>query len=238
MSEFTASTPTAPARRIAPAPAQAGQPASPARDAQRGEKITMLTAYDATFAAVADSAGVDAAGRRLARHGLPGPLEHGRRHARDHVLPHRERHARPAPRPGHGLVVADLPFGSYHESRERAIRSASALMHAGAHGRNSRAAAGPPRPWPSWSARHPGLRPPRPDASDRMRSAATACRGRSESDAQRLKRDALALQDAGADMVVLEMVPAAHWRRADRRAAALPHDRHRFRRRHRWPGCS
>ena len=61
----------------------------------QGEKIVVLTAYDASFAAQADAAGVDvAARRRFARHGRAGTCEHAAGHARRHGLSHGRRRAR------------------------------------------------------------------------------------------------------------------------------------------------
>ncbi|MFM2262561.1 MAG: hypothetical protein RI959_1237, partial [Pseudomonadota bacterium] len=104
----------------------------------------------------------------------------------------------------------DLPFGSYQESKEQAIRSASALMHAGAHMVKLEGGG-----WTTETVRflvergipvcaHLGLTPQTVHALGGYR-----VQGRSESEAQRMKTEALALQEAGASMVVLEMVPAA-----------------------------
>ena len=100
----------------------------------RGEKITMLTAYDATFAAVADAAGVDCilVGDSLGMvcQGLPSTvgvsLETMRYHTESVVRGLRRVQ-------GTAWVIGDLPFGTYHESREQALRSAMVLMQAGAH---------------------------------------------------------------------------------------------------------
>ena len=101
---------------------------------EAGEKITMLTAYDATFAAVADAAGVECilVGDSLGMvcQGLPSTVGV----QLDTMAYHTESVTRGLHRvQGTAWVVADLPFGSYHESREQALRSASRLMQAGAH---------------------------------------------------------------------------------------------------------
>jgi 3-methyl-2-oxobutanoate hydroxymethyltransferase len=100
---------------------------------QSGEKITMLTAYDATFAAVADAAGIETilVGDSLGMvcQGLSSTvgvsLETMRYHTESVVRGLRRVQ-------GTAWVIGDLPFGSYHESREQALRSAAVLMQAGA----------------------------------------------------------------------------------------------------------
>jgi len=101
---------------------------------QHGEKITMLTAYDATFAAVADAAGIECilVGDSLGMvcQGLTSTvgvsLETMRHHTECVANGLRRSQAT-------AWLIGDLPFGSYHESREQAFRSASVLMQAGAH---------------------------------------------------------------------------------------------------------
>ena len=100
----------------------------------RGEKIAMITAYDATFAAVADAAGIEVilVGDSLGMvcqglHTTVGvTLEHMRYHTE--TVARGLRRAQ-----GTAWLIGDLPFGSYQESKEQAIRSASVLMQAGAH---------------------------------------------------------------------------------------------------------
>jgi 3-methyl-2-oxobutanoate hydroxymethyltransferase len=101
---------------------------------ERGEKITMLTAYDATFAAVADAAGVECilVGDSLGMvcQGLPSTVGVSLETMRYHT----ESVARGVQRvQGTTWIIGDLPFGTYHESREQALRSATVLMQAGAH---------------------------------------------------------------------------------------------------------
>ena len=100
----------------------------------RGEKITMLTAYDATFAAVADAAGVECilVGDSLGMvcqglHSTAGVSLDTMRYHTESVVRGLRRVQ------GTAWVIGDLPFGSYHESREQALRSAMVLMQAGAH---------------------------------------------------------------------------------------------------------
>ncbi|MBT0568861.1 3-methyl-2-oxobutanoate hydroxymethyltransferase [Curvibacter sp. CHRR-16] len=178
---------------------------------QRGEKITMLTAYDATFAAVADAAGVETilVGDSLGmvcqgRHATVGVTL-------EDMAYHTESVARGLRRAqGTAWLVADLPFGSYQESKEQAIRSANALMRAGAHMVKLEGG--------GWTTdvvhflvergipvcAHLGLTPQTVHSLGGYR-----VQGRNDADAQQLRQHALALQDAGATMVVLEMVPAA-----------------------------
>ncbi len=101
---------------------------------EAGEKITMLTAYDATFAAVADAAGVECilVGDSLGMvcQGLPSTVGV----TLETMAYHTASVARGLQRvQGTAWLVADLPYGSYAESREQALRSACALMQAGAH---------------------------------------------------------------------------------------------------------
>ncbi|MCX8521970.1 MAG: 3-methyl-2-oxobutanoate hydroxymethyltransferase, partial [Rhodoferax sp.] len=100
----------------------------------RGEKICMLTAYDATFAAVADAAGVETilVGDSLGMvcQGLVSTVGV----SLETMCYHTASVTRGLYRAqATAWVIGDLPFGSYHESRDQAMRSASALMQAGAH---------------------------------------------------------------------------------------------------------
>lgn len=175
----------------------------------RGEKITMLTAYDATFAAIADAAGVECilVGDSLGmvcqgRHSTVGvKLED--------MAYHTESVARGLRRAqGTAWLIGDLPFGSYQESKEQAIRSASVIMQAGAHMVKLEGG--------GWTTEvvqflvqrgipvcaHLGLTPQTVHALGGYR-----VQGRGDA-AEVMKKHALELQDAGAAMVVLEMVPA------------------------------
>lgn len=173
---------------------------------EEGRKIAMLTCYDASFAALLERAGVDmlligdSLGNVLQgqRSTLPVTLEH--------MAYHTECVVRGCHRP---FVVADLPFGSYHESREQAMRSAARLMAAGAQMVKLEGGVfmadtvhflverGVP------VCAHIGLTPQAVNQLGGYR-----VQGRGEDGAQRLKNDALALEQAGAAMIVLEMVPA------------------------------
>ena len=176
-----------------------------------GEKITMLTAYDATLAAVADAAGVECllVGDSLGMvcQGLPSTVGV----TLDTMRQHTESVARGLHRvQGTAWLIADLPFGSYHESPEQALRSATVLMQAGAHMVKLEGGG-----WTAPTVRflvergipvcaHLGLTPQTVHALGGYR-----VQGRSDAAADTLRRHALELQDAGAAMLVLEMVPAA-----------------------------
>ena len=96
----------------------------------QGDKITMLTSYDATFARLSDECGVDCllVGDSLgmlvqgASSTVPVTLEQMVYHTRCVAQGNRT-----------AWVVGDLPFGSYQEGKEQALRSSVALMQAGAH---------------------------------------------------------------------------------------------------------
>jgi len=176
----------------------------------RGEKITMLTAYDATFAAVADAAGVECilVGDSLGMvcqglHSTVGVSLEDMRYHTESV----SRGIRRAQ--GTAWVIADLPFGTYQESKEQAFRSAAVLMQAGAH--MIKLDGG------GWTTEvvhflvqrgipvcaHLGLTPQTVHALGGYR-----VQGKSDASAELLTQEAHALQEAGASMMVLEMVPA------------------------------
>lgn len=176
----------------------------------RGDKITMLTAYDATYAAVADAAGVECilVGDSLGMvcQGLTSTvgvtLESMRYHVQS-VVRGLERAQ------GRAWVIGDLPFGSYQASREEALLSATVLMQAGAQMVKLEGGG-----WTTDTVHflvergipvcaHLGLTPQTVHALGGYR-----VQGRHEDGAAQLTAHALELQDAGASMVVLEMVPA------------------------------
>lgn len=189
---------------------------------EAGEKIAMLTAYDATFAAVADAAGVECllVGDSLGMvcQGLPTTVGV----TLDTMRYHTESVARGLHRvQATAWLIADLPFGSYHESPEQAFASASVLMQAGAHMVKLEGGG-----WTAPTVRflvergipvcaHLGLTPQTVHALGGYR-----VQGRGDAAAQTLRQHALELQDAGAAMLVLEMVPAAL---AAALTAELPH---------------
>jgi len=173
---------------------------------QEGRKITMLTAYDASFAALCERNGVDTllVGDSLGnvvqgqKSTLPVTMEH--------MVYHTECVARSCQR---AWLITDLPFASYQESPAQAMRNAARLMAAGAQmvkleGGEYMAETvrflverGVP------VCAHIGLTPQSVHQLGGYR-----VQGKGEAAAAQMKRDALALEQAGAAMVVLEMVPA------------------------------
>jgi 3-methyl-2-oxobutanoate hydroxymethyltransferase len=111
---------------------------------------------------------------------------------------------------GTAWLIGDLPFGSYHESKEQALRSASVLMQAGAHMVKLEGGG-----WTTDTVRflvergipvcaHLGLTPQTVHALGGYR-----VQGKTDEAAATMKKHALELQHAGAAMLVLEMVPHA-----------------------------
>lgn len=179
-----------------------------ARKKRRGERISMLTAYDFSFARIFDTAGIDVL---LVGDSLGNVVQ-----GRDTTLPvtldetiyHTRMVVRGAQR---ALVVGDMPFGSYQVSAEDAVRNAVRLVkEGGAHavklegGEDVReatsriVAAGIP------VMGHVGLTPQSVHAMGGFR-----VQGRGETGRKRVLADARAVQDAGAFAVVLEGMPAA-----------------------------
>ncbi len=172
-----------------------------------GEKVVMFTCYDASFARLLDGAGVDSI---LIGDSLGNVIQ-----GHDTTLPvtiadiayHTACVKRGCDRP---FIIADMPFGSYQESPEQAFRNAVTLMAAGAQmvkiegGREMAATVeflvqrGIP------VCGHIGLTPQSVHVLGGFK-----VQGKTDAAAQRLKDDALALQQAGATMIVLEAIPAA-----------------------------
>ncbi|ATE59209.1 3-methyl-2-oxobutanoate hydroxymethyltransferase [Thauera sinica] len=171
-----------------------------------GRKIAMLTAYDRSFAALCGRAGVDAV---LVGDSLGNVLQ-GQKSTLPVTLEHMAYHTECVARAdGRAFVITDMPFGSYHENREQAMRSAARLMAAGAQmvkleGGEFMADTirflverGVP------VCAHIGLTPQSVHQLGGYR-----VQGRGEEGAARLRADALALEQAGAALMVMEMVPA------------------------------
>ena len=177
-----------------------------ARAKAEGIPLTMLTAYDALTAPILEAAGVDmlligdSLGNVILGHSstLPVTLEDMERAT-----------AAVARSTSRVMIVADLPFGTYEDSPEHAFASATRLMKAGAHavkleGGEARAhiiaaltAAGIP------VCAHLGYTP---QSENTLGGPRMQGRG---AGADQLRRDSLAVQEAGAFAVVFEMVPAA-----------------------------
>jgi 3-methyl-2-oxobutanoate hydroxymethyltransferase len=174
---------------------------------ERGEPIAMLTCYDASFAHLLDQCGVDSVliGDSLGMvvQGLDSTLPV----TIDEVAYHTRCVARGIKR---AWIIADMPFGSYQSDQPTAIDNAVLLMRSGAQMVKLEGGA-----WlaPTVAAlvergipvcAHLGLTPQSVHALGGYRVQA-----RSEADAELLLADARALQEAGAAMLVLEMIPAA-----------------------------
>lgn len=171
-----------------------------------GDKIAMLTAYDATFAALLDECGVDcmlvgdSLGMVVQGHASTVPV------SMEAMVYHTQCVAR-ANR--HAWIIGDLPFGSYQESVEQALRSSVALMQAGAHMVKLEGGG-----WTVPAVRclvergipvcaHLGLTPQSVHALGGYR-----IQGRNAESARTLLAHAKELHDAGAAMMVLELMPS------------------------------
>jgi len=173
-----------------------------------GEKISMITAYDFSFAGIFDSAGIDvilvgdSASNVMAGHEttLPITLEQMIYHAQSVIRAIK-----------HCLVVVDLPFGTYQSNSDIALASAIRIMkETGAHAIKLEGgeeaiksikrivAAGIP------VMGHLGLTP-----QSIYKFGTYTVRAKEEEEANKLKRDARLLQDAGCFATVLEKIPAA-----------------------------
>lgn len=171
----------------------------------RGEKIVSLTAYDAAFARVLDSAGCDfvlvgdSVGMVVQGQATTIPV------TVDEVIYHTQMVARGTRR---ALVMADMPFMSYHTTAE-CLHNAARLMKEG----------GAEVVKLEWGAlqidmvarltecgipvcAHLGLTP-----QAIFKLGAYRVQGREHATATKMKADALALEQAGADLLLLECVP-------------------------------
>ncbi len=173
-----------------------------------GEKVSMITAYDYSFAKIFDAAGIDiilvgdSASNVMAGHitTLPITLDQMIYHAQS-VVRARER----------CLVVIDIPFGYYQSNSEIALASAIRIMkESGGHtvkleggeeiidSVKKIVSAGIP------VMGHLGLTP-----QSINKFGTYVVRATEEAEANKLRRDALLLQEAGAFAIVLEKIPAA-----------------------------
>jgi 3-methyl-2-oxobutanoate hydroxymethyltransferase len=174
---------------------------------KRGERIAMLTAYDHSMAAIVDEAGMDiilvgdSASNVMAGHETTLPI------TLDQMIYHAQSVVRAAKR---ALVIVDLPFGSYQGNSKEALNSAIRIMkEAGAHGVKMEGGveisesvtriltAGIP------VMGHLGLTP-----QSIYKFGTYTVRAREESEAQKLRSDAIALQELGCFGIVLEKIPA------------------------------
>ncbi len=180
---------------------------------RRGDKIVMVTAYDAPSGRLADAAGVDL----ILVGDSSGMVVHGREStvpvSLDEIVFMTQWVTRGAKRP---LVIADMPFGSYEESDEQAIRNAVRLVkeggadavkleRGGTSVARARAIVGAGIPVMG----HVGLTPQTATVLGGFKA-----QGRTAERAQELVDDALALEAAGCFAIVLEAVPPAVGRAA------------------------
>ncbi len=173
----------------------------------RGEKITMLTAYDYSMARILDSAGIDvllvgdSASNVMAGHETTLPI------TLDQMIYHASSVVRGVSR---ALVVVDIPFGSYQGNSSEALRSAIRIMkESGAHAVkmeggdeikdsvNRILSAGVP------VMGHLGLTP-----QSIFKFGTYTVRAREEAEAEKLVSDAKILEDCGCFAIVLEKIPA------------------------------
>lgn len=170
-----------------------------------GEPIAMLTAYDASFARLADQADVDCV---LVGDSL-GNVIQGRSTTLpvtvDDMVYHVEAVGRGL---ANALLIADLPFMSYHD-RSQAMESAARVMRAGAGMVKLEGGATVVPVVTDLVAQgvpvcgHLGLTP-----QHVHRFGGYRVQGRDQALARALKEDAGALEAAGAGMLVLECVPS------------------------------
>ena len=173
---------------------------------QEGEKIVMLTAYDAMTAKIFDDAGVDSIlvgdsyGTTMLGYPSTIPVD------MSDMVRATAAVARGAQRT---FIIADMPLGAAEPSNERAIDNAIFLLKAGAEA--VKVEGGVARAHTIRAivdaginvCGHIGYTPQSINALGGPR-----VQGRGESGYERLRADALAVQEAGAFAVVLEMVPA------------------------------
>lgn len=172
-----------------------------------GEKISMLTAYDFSFAKIFDAAGIDiilvgdSASNVMAGYETTLPI------TLDQMIYHASAVVRGVTR---SLVIVDLPFGSYQGNSKEALGSAIRIMkETGGHGVKLEGgeevvesvkriiSTGIP------VMGHLGLTP-----QSIYKFGTYTVRAKEKAEADKLKRDALLLQEAGCFALVLEKIPA------------------------------
>ena len=175
---------------------------------ESGEKISMITAYDFSFAKIFDAAGIDvilvgdSASNVMAGHETTLPI------TLDQMIYHAASVIRAVNR---SLVVVDMPFGSYQSNSKEALISAFRIMkETGAHAVKLEGgeevlesvrrilAAGVP------VMGHLGLTP-----QSIYKFGTYTVRAKQEDEAEKLRRDAKLLQEAGCFAIVLEKIPAS-----------------------------
>jgi len=174
---------------------------------ERGEKIAVLTCYDASFATLLENNGVEVL---LVGDSL-GMVLQGRESTLAVTLDAMAYHtACVASGAARALIMADMPFGTSQVSPRETFAHAAQLMAAGAHMVKLEGGAAMAETIAFLTERgipvcaHIGLTPQSVHQMGGYR-----VQGKSEQDAQRLLQDAQAVAQAGAGMVLLEAVPAA-----------------------------
>ncbi len=178
----------------------------------RGERFVMVTAYDASSAALLDELGVpvllvgDSLGMVVLGYDSTVPV------TLEEMLHHTRAVARGA---GNALVVGDLPFGSYQEGPSQALSAAVRMLKEGGASAVKLEGGGPMVEVTERLVTagipvmgHVGLTP-----QSVHQFGGFKVQGRDDAAAERIVADAVALADAGAFAVVLEAVPAAVGRR-------------------------
>jgi len=176
--------------------------------AKGGEKIAMLTAYDAPSAALLDAAGVDVLlvgdSVEMAVYGEPSTLTA----TMDSMIRHSKAVSRAVKR---AVVVGDMPFLSYQTDPHRAVENAGRFLAEG--GCAAVKVEGGARVLPAVEAilaadipvmGHVGLTP-----QSFRKFGGFKVQGREVGSARAIREDAKALADAGCCAIVLECVPAA-----------------------------
>jgi 3-methyl-2-oxobutanoate hydroxymethyltransferase len=172
---------------------------------QADEKIAVLTAYDASFASLMDQAGVDVI---LIGDSL-GNIVQGESSTLPVTVEHMVYHTScVAKGQASAFLIADMPFGSY-STPEQAMLNSAQLMRAGAHMVKLEGGA-----WLAETVKflversipvcaHLGLLPQSVHTLGGFK-----VQGKSTESAQTLINDAKALQEAGAQLLVLEAIPS------------------------------
>jgi 3-methyl-2-oxobutanoate hydroxymethyltransferase len=173
---------------------------------EQGEKIASITCYDASFAALTDEAGADVVlvgdslGMVIQGHDTTVPV------TLDNIIYHCKAVAKGLFRP---FLMADMPFMSYTKPDE-ALRNAVRLMQEGGAKMVKLEGGAGQVEIVEFLARHDiplcahlGLKPQSVHKTGGFR-----VQGRDEAAAGQMKRDAKTLQDAGADVVLLECIPS------------------------------
>lgn len=174
---------------------------------QKGEKISMLTAYDYTMASIIDMAGVDSiligdsASNVMVGNATTLPM------TVDQMIYHARCVSNGAKR---ALIVCDMPFGSYQVSREEGIRNACRMMKEG--GMDALKIEGGVEILDTIKGildagipvcAHLGLTP-----QSVHKFGGYGLRAKDEAEAEKLMNDAIALDKAGCFAITLEKVPA------------------------------